>query len=99
MPKYTRDDHLQVVDGKTVIFADRTQAGFAGSDEPGSRAGSEGADYAAPQPAGAAARAATEREELAGMQAAALTSAAQKGTPFCAECEQAKRDLAHKGPA
>jgi hypothetical protein len=99
MPKYTRDDHLQVVDGKTVIFADRTQAGSAGSDEPGSRAGSESVDNAAPQPAGAAARAATEREELAGMQAAALTSAARKGTPFCAECEQAKRELARKGTA
>jgi hypothetical protein len=34
-----------------------------------------------------------ERAETARLQAAALTAAAQKGVPFCAECEQARRDL------
>src|SRR6266403_1706512 len=34
-----------------------------------------------------------ERAETARLQAAALTAAAQKGVPFCAECEQARREL------
>jgi hypothetical protein len=34
-----------------------------------------------------------ERAETAKLQAAALTAAAQKGVPFCAECEQARREL------
>jgi len=34
-----------------------------------------------------------ERVETAKLQAAALTAAAQKGVPFCAECEQARREL------
>jgi len=37
-----------------------------------------------------------ERAETARMQAAALTAAAQKGVPFCAECEQARRELEKK---
>jgi hypothetical protein len=40
--------------------------------------------------------AAAEREELAALQAATLTAAAEKGVPFCAECEQAKRELARQ---
>jgi hypothetical protein len=39
---------------------------------------------------------AAEREELAELQAATLTAAAAKGAPFCAECEQAKRELARQ---
>jgi hypothetical protein len=38
----------------------------------------------------------SERAELAGLQAKALTAAAEKGVPFCAECEQARRDLAKR---
>jgi len=43
-----------------------------------------------------AARAPAERAETARLQAAALTAAAQKGVPFCAECEQARRELEKK---
>ncbi len=35
-----------------------------------------------------------ERDDTGKLQAAALTAAARKGVPFCAECEQARRKLA-----
>jgi hypothetical protein len=85
MPKYTQDDHLQVVEEKIVIYFERPQQGGPSTSPPPP-------DDAAAQPAGTAARAAADRTELAGMQAAALTSAAQKGVPFCAECERARRE-------
>jgi hypothetical protein len=37
------------------------------------------------------------RAQLAGLQAAALIAAAAKGVPFCAECEQARKELAKDG--
>ena len=37
------------------------------------------------------------RARLAGLQAAALIAAAAKGVPFCAECEQARKELAKDG--
>jgi len=47
-------------------------------------------------PAGEKAAAKAERAKLAGLQAKALAAAAEKGVPFCAECEQARRELAAK---
>jgi len=47
----------------------------------------------ADQAPSAARPSAAERAETARLQAAALTAAAQKGVPFCAECEQARREL------
>ncbi len=37
-----------------------------------------------------------EQADTGKLQAAALTSAARKGVPFCAECEHARRELASK---
>jgi hypothetical protein len=49
----------------------------------------------APRPASTTSPA--QRAELARSQAAALAAAAEKGVPFCAECEQARQELARKG--
>jgi hypothetical protein len=88
MPKYELPDDGTVVDGKIVVYL--PQAHPPGPDgAAGSRSdAAPGADDA---------DAAAARAELARLQAAALTSAAAKGVPFCAECEQARRDLAKDG--
>ncbi|MGZ6124413.1 MAG: hypothetical protein ACXWLR_05610 [Myxococcales bacterium] len=83
MAKYAPSDDGKVVEGKIVVYL---RSGQAAGPPP---------DAAAPRSSAAAA--ATARAELAGLQAAALIAAAEKGVPFCAECEQARRELAKRG--
>ena len=81
MPGYAPSDDGKVVDGQIVVFLEPEVEGApAEPDE-------------APSPAAMKATPA-ERAKLLGLQAKALTAAAEKGAPFCAECEQARRELA-----
>lgn len=95
MPKYLPSDDGKVIDGKTIVFINLPgAAGPAGSADAGAKA-ADGTSSTSTVAAGKRPTPA-EKEAVAGAQAAALTSAAKDGVPFCEECEQARRELAAK---
>ena len=84
MPKYAASDDGKVVDGRIVVFLEPAR----------SAAPSDGPHPAADRNVDGGRPSSAEREETAKSQAATLTAAAENGVPFCADCEQAKRELA-----